>query len=122
MIRRNPSGVLLIVSGKRTKYLMMENEILGRFSEFCRFQKSRFKNTFSFNCILLRNIAKGTLSTLTHSTTLYQSSSFNNFEILVKLQLDFVSQRARKHRTTLTYPYNKFEKSMHQFGQIHVTS
>ena len=60
MIRRNPSGVLLIVSGKRTKYLMMENEILGRFSEFCSFQKSRFKNNLSFNSILLRNIAKGT--------------------------------------------------------------
>ena len=91
MIRRNPSGVLLIVSGKRTKYLMMENEILGWFSEFCRFQKSRFKNTFSFNSILQRNIAKGTTNPR-HFRVLWlilhvwiKAETPTSFEILVKL-------------------------------------
>ena len=43
------------------------------------------------------------LSTLTHSTS---------FEILVKLKLGFVWQRARKHRKTLTNLCNNFNKSI----------
>ena len=43
------------------------------------------------------------LSTLTHSTT---------FEILVKLKLGFVWQRARKHRTNLTNLCNNLNKSI----------
>ena len=43
------------------------------------------------------------LSTLTHSTS---------FEILVKLKLGFVWQRARKHRTNLTNLCNNLNKSI----------
>ena len=43
------------------------------------------------------------LSTLTHSTT---------FEILVKLKLGFVWQRARKHRTNLKNLCNNLNKSI----------
>ena len=47
----------------------------------------------------------------------------NDLQMLVKLQLGFVWQRARKAcTTTLTNPYNNEEKSMHQFWQIYVTT
>ena len=49
------------------------------------------------------------LSTLTHSTAFKASKSF---EILVKLQLGLIWQRARKRRTILTNPRNNFTKSL----------
>ena len=52
-----------------------------------------------------------------------QALSLDELQMLVKLQLGFVWQRARKAcTTTLTNPYNIEEKSMHQFWQIYVTT
>ena len=67
------------------------------------------------------------LIALTHSTPLVQKEASTSFEILVKLQLCFVGQRARYHVITnpfsnFTNPHNKLEKSRYQFLQIHVTT
>ena len=42
-------------------------------------------------------------------------SQSTSLKMLVKLQLDFVWQRARKNVTSLTNSSNKLEKSMYQF-------